>query len=549
MAIYPFTQYGHLAALVVLPCVAYLFGLAAYRIWFHPLAKYPGPFLAKLTDLYSTYHAWKGDRHLEFWRSHEKYGNIVRFGPNSLSFNSNNALKEIYGFKANVRKGDFYLAFPATKDSFSTHSAVDKAAHARKRRVLSHAFSDNAIKTMEKYILDHIRQLCSNLGERGTVSRYSDVSEKDKREWTEPKNMSLQADWMTFDVMGDLCFGKAFGMLERPDNRFATDLISNAAHRHLMCGTYLPIHEYHIDKILFRKIAGMRERYMRFSKAQAAERMKMGEDIDRKDFFYYLLRAKDPETGKGFSTPELWGESNLLIIAGSDTTSTALAASIFYLVHNPRALEKLTREVREAFSDVEEIRSGSTLSKVRYVRACIDEAMRLSPSVGGLLPRQILPGGMEVEGQQLPEGTVVGVPHYGIHHNADYYPQPFEYKPERWIADSEPGVTSDSVTVAQSAFCAFSIGPRGCIGKGRSVWQMSHVPVLIHSPIGMAYLELTTALARIVYLYDMRLAPGSHTGEGSPDLEFGRHRPSEFQLKDTFTSAKDGPLVEFAARS
>ena len=65
----------------------------------------------------------------------------------------------------------------------------------------------------------------------------------------------------------------------------------------------------------------------------------------------------------------------------------------------------------------------------------------------------------------------------------------------------------------------------------------------------MAYVELTITLARAVYLFDMRLAPGSHIGEGSPDLEYGRHRPMELQLKDTFTSAKDGPLVEFRARS
>ena len=456
-----------LSVLCLLPFVAlsvYLFGLAVYRVYFHPLAKYPGPLLAKLTDLYSTYHAWKGDRHLEFWRCHEKYGNIVRFGPNSLSFNTNTALKEIYGFKGNVRKADFYSAFPATKDSFSTHSAIDRAAHARKRRVLSQAFSDAAIKSMENHILAHVRQFCSNLGDKGAWTNPFDTLER--TQWTPAKNISDQANYMTFDVMGDLCFGKAFGMLERPDNRFAIDLIGNAAHRHLMCGTYLPIHEWHIDKILFRKIAGMRQRYMQFSKAQAAERTKMGMDVDRKDFFYYLLKAKDPETGKGFSTPELWGESNLLIIAGSDTTSTALAAAIFYLVHNPGTLERLAKEVREAFSDVEEIWTGPTLSKLHYLRACVDEAMRLSPSVGGILPRQILPGGMEVDGQQLPEGTVVGVPHYAIHHNPEYYSQPFEFKPERWIADSEPNVTIASVGTAQSAFCAFSVGPRGCIGKG-----------------------------------------------------------------------------------
>lgn len=135
-----------LLGLLFVGSAVYVVGLIIYRIYFHPLAKYPGPVLAKVTDLYSTYHALRGDRHLEFWRCHEKYGNVVRFGPNSLSFNSNTALKDIYGFKSNARKADFYKAFWASKDSASTHSSIDKATHARKRRVLSHAFSDAAIK-------------------------------------------------------------------------------------------------------------------------------------------------------------------------------------------------------------------------------------------------------------------------------------------------------------------------------------------------------------------------------------------------------------------
>lgn len=534
MANLPLAEHSHAAVFIYLPFFAtflYFTGLVVYRIFFHPLAKYPGPLLAKITDLYSTYHAWKGDRHLEFWRTHEKYGEIVRFGPNSLSFNSNVALKEIYGFKSNVRKGDFYAAFPPTKDTFNTHSSIDKASHARKRRVLSHAFSDSAIKSMENHILAHVRTFCDNLGSALNPQAWSPM-EKPTSGWTPAKNISDQANYLTFDIMGDLCFGKAFGMLERPDNRFAIDLIGNAAHRHLICGTYLPIHEYHLDKVLFRKIAAGRARYMQYSKAQAGERMKMGLDVERKDFFYHLLNAKDPETGKGFTTPELWGESNLLIIAGSDTTSTALSAAFFYLTHNPHTLAKLTQEVRAAFSDIEEIRSGPTLAGLHYLRACIDEAMRLSPSVGGVLPREVLPGGMEIAGHQIPAGTVVGVPHYTIHHNEAYYSSPFTYQPERWIANNDTGVSAASVSTAQSAFCPFSIGPRGCIGKG------------------MAYLELTTSLARAIYLYDMRLQPGSHLGEGSPSSpEYGRQRPMEFQLMDSFTSMKDGPLIEFKARA
>ena len=57
-----------------LTTVLQLILIAIYRLTFHPLARYPGPFLAKITDWHQVYHAWKGDRHLEFWRTHEKYG-------------------------------------------------------------------------------------------------------------------------------------------------------------------------------------------------------------------------------------------------------------------------------------------------------------------------------------------------------------------------------------------------------------------------------------------------------------------------------------------
>ncbi|KAI4164274.1 MAG: hypothetical protein LQ342_002239 [Letrouitia transgressa] len=267
-------------------------------------------------------------------------------------------------------------------------------------------------------------------------------------------------------------------MLEKEDNRFVIDLVSKASHRHYICGTLPTIHELHLDKILFRNISSGRSRYMAYSKSRAAERTKIGSDTDRRDFFYYLLNAKDPETGQSFSPSELWGESNLLL-------------------------------------------------------ACIDEALRLAPPVGGLLPRQVLPGGITVDGQHIPDGTVIGTPHYAIHHHSDYFPQPFEYRPERWISDpgdSDNGSTQNQVDIAHSAFCPFSIGPRGCIGKG------------------MAYEELLTTIARVVFLFDMRLAPGKQIGGGSPERELGRQRTGEFQLKDIFTSARDGPLVQFRAR-
>ncbi|KAI5859838.1 cytochrome P450 [Durotheca rogersii] len=518
---------GHLVSGAAALALLYVSGLVLYRLFFHPLAKYPGPFIARITDAYQLYHSWKGDRHLEFWRMHQRYGGVVRFGPNSVSFNSSTALKDIYGFRSNVRKAEFYDAFvhPAP----NTHNTRDKIMHARKRRVLSQGFSDSATKEMERYILANVRSFCEQIGLGASNER---------KGWTVARNMADWCNYLAMDILGDLCFGKAFHMLEKPDNRYALELVSMATTRHLICGTMPLVGKLHLDKALFRKIATGREKYMAYSKAQLTERTKMGHDTDRRDFFYHLLTARDPETGLGFTTPELWGESNLLIIAGSDTTSTAMAATLFYLVRNRASLEKANDEVRSKFNDVEEICQGPVLNSCVYLRACVDEAMRLSPSVGGILPREVLSGGITIDGEFIPEGTVVGTPHYTIHHNPAYYPQPFSYVPERWIAGSHKSstgcggavVTEQDVASAQSAFCPFSVGPRGCIGKG------------------LAYIEMMTTLARVLYLYDLRKSAGFDPAEGNPNLEWGRHRVDEFQLIDQFTSLKDGPMVEFKRR-
>jgi len=174
------------------------------------------------------YHAWRGDRHLELWRMHEKYGKFVRFGPNSVSINSNTALKDIYGFKANVRKAEFYDAF--VHPAANTHNARNKDLHARKRRVLSHAFSDGAIKEVERYILANIRTFCDSIGDLGRSAG--------EKGWSAPKNMADWCNWLAMDILGDLCFGKAFHMLDRPDNRYAVNLVSTAAQRHLIVSPF-----------------------------------------------------------------------------------------------------------------------------------------------------------------------------------------------------------------------------------------------------------------------------------------------------------------------
>lgn len=286
----------------------------------------------------------------------------------------------------------------------------------------------------------------------------------------------------------------------------------------------MPLDTWHLDQVFIRKLTRDRWNFIMNSRVEANKRAKERAEAGRdakKDFFYYLLNAKDPETGNGLSTPELWGEANVLMIAGSDTTSTTLAATIFYLVRNPRAMELLKKEVRESFNSVEEIITGGKLNELTYLKACIDEALRLAPAVPGALPREAMEGGAVVDGVFLPAGTDCGTPIYSIHRQERYYREPLEYVPERWIegatcraSGTSWSTTKEAVEVARRAFCPFSIGPRGCIGKS------------------MAFMEMRLTVARMMFLFDIELANREGEDEGG-----------HLALVDHFTSAKNGPNV------
>lgn len=156
--------------------------------------------------------------------------------------------------------------------------------------------------------------------------------------------------------------------------------------------------------------------------------------------------------------------------------------------------------------------------------------MRMSTPLPVILYREALEGGVVIDGHHIPEGADIGIESYAIHHNEEYYPNSFKYDPERWIANEATGVSADSVYLAQSAFCPFSVGPRSCIGKA------------------FAYKEMMLVMARLCFLFDMRLLPGSTLGEGGPELGWGRHRRHELQLEDSFVSKASGPLMQFRAR-
>lgn len=522
------------AGVSLLAGILYILGVIVYRLTLHPLAKYPGPFLAKITDWYIVIRSFKGDRHIELFELHKKHGPFVRFGPNKVSVNTTEGLQKIYGYKANTQKSSYYHIFSENFGGENLLTTVDPGLHAKKRKVIGLALSDNSIRAMEEIVLRNVRKFIQHLGESEPSEKAVPASD----DWSSPKNMIEWSSYLAFDVMGDVSFSTSFEMLDKPDNRYILDILPQGVNGLNMGGWMPAISRLKLGEIFFPTVAKGLKTYEAFSEQQASQRQSLGANVPIPDVFSHMIQANKASSEKGeslFTPRDLVGESSLFIIAGSDTTAISITTTTFYLLHNPETYERLKEEIRPRFQSLEDIRGGATLNSCRWLRACIDEAMRMTPGMPGLLPREVLAPGVEIGREVFPKGVELGVVHYALHHNEDYYPDSFAYKPERWLAELGDGETKEEserrVALAQSAFCPFSIGPRGCVGKG------------------LAMKEVMITMARMIWLYDMRLAPGEEKrGTGGPGMGLGRHRSGEQQITDMFVSQLDGPVVQFRRR-
>jgi cytochrome P450 len=265
--------------------------------------------------------------------------------------------------------------------------------------------------------------------------------------------------------------------------------------------------------------------------------IKKGTQSECKDMLYYLFHAKDPATcGPGYSPAELHEDADMLTIAGSDTTSEVFAAMLFYLIHNSCVLDRSKAEIREAFTSIGDVKAGSILSGCNFLRAVIDETLRMSPPAPSDLLREVLPGGLQAPGiaQLIPSGINVGSPIWAAHHDPETFPDPFHFHPERWIvgpskSGREIGST-ESVEVAEASFFPFANGICGCPHRN------------------LARLELSVTFAQLIFSYDIQGEQGDYLGEGNTTMMWGRRYNSQFQTIDALIPLRDGPMVRFRKR-
>lgn len=378
--------------------------------------------------------------------------------------------------------------------------------------------------------------------------------------WSKARDMSKYCTYFAYDVMGDLVFGKRFDCMTSVEHRYVPELITDSSwlmywvsHLPLQSIVRRVICSQTIMSSIGGKIAQAEHAFVAYASSCVKERVEKERNVkyDRKDMMHYILNAKDPETGQPFTDQDLDAESSLLIAAGADTTSTVLAAAFFYLTLRSSAdiLLHIQNRLRQRFSEVSEI-TWSAVKIDAYLRAVVEETLRMAPAAPSELPRTVLQApGIEIAGYLIPAGTTVGCPAYVLHHDETAYPDSFSFRPERWIPHEKtreletteqmkthlPNVSvlqdPEQVKRAREAFCAFSLGSRGCPGKA------------------LAYMELCLALARILWTFNIRRADDEIQKSVRSEEYARKHglewREDEYQLRDIFITDRAGPVVHF----
>lgn len=177
---------------------------------------------------------------------------------------------------------------------------------------------------------------------------------------------------------------------------------------------------------------------------------------ERPDLWTKIIeKSKGPD---GLTLDEHHSNGSIFMLAGTETTATALSGTIYHLLRNRNYLDNLVAEIRTAFSRSEDV-GLEKLARLKYLQAVLQEGLRMYPPVPSMLPRRIPQGGAVMGGFFMPGGTNVGVHQLATYRMEAHFRKAGEFRPERWLGDEEfRGDHADALE-------PFSVGPRNCLGK------------------------------------------------------------------------------------
>jgi cytochrome P450 len=328
----------------------------------------------------------------------------VRLGPNDISVTDPDGVAVISGLHSKCGKAEWYSNdAPLT----SMHTTRDKAQHDRRRRVWGPAFTAAAIRGYEGRVEKYNEMLVEGL-------REGKYCEKEGKGQGKAVNVSEVFNWYSFDVMGDLAFGRSFGCLEGADTHWAIKLLSEGMKP---AGLAMPSWFFRV----LVAIPGAAKDYWRFIEFCCDQlRRRMEEQPVREkggegkgeggDIAHYLIENFNgmSERDRREALPMLQGDSRLIIVAGSDTTAATLVYLFYWLAKD----SVLVGKVREEIARCRNEKGGFNHAEAELLNGCIHEALRLNPPVPSGIFRKTPKEGVWIGKTFVPGNTTIQMPWY-----------------------------------------------------------------------------------------------------------------------------------------
>ncbi|KAH7923089.1 cytochrome P450 [Leucogyrophana mollusca] len=478
--------------LVLFPGLVLLAHVVPYFVDQFNQRSIPGPFLAKFSDAWLGWVSSQGHRSDVVHELHKRYGTFVRIAPNHVSVADPDALQIVYAHGNGSLKSDFYDAFVSIhRGLFNTRNRAD---HARKRKIVSHVFSQKNVLEFEPNVRLYVGQLLDQWDRLCDAAAKGLSGTEGEGGWV-GRNGLLWLDclpwynYLAFDIIGDLAFGSPFGMiLNAKDsapvavshkdamnaygsetdlavvNIPAVQILNDRGEFSASMGVLPPSWRPYVRLLPWYRKGGKAVKNLA-GMAVAAVAKRLNTPTDRIDLLSKLQEGTDDE-GNPMGREELTAEALTQLIAGSDTTSNSSCAITYHLAHNPRVQEKLQKELDEALgSEDERVSTFEQVKRLPYLEAVINEGLRVHSTSSLGLPRLAPEGGLTVNGVHFPQGTVLSVPSYTIHRNKEVWGEDTEaFRPERWFECDHAAV--------QKTFNPFSFGPRGCVGRNLASMEL-----------------------------------------------------------------------------
>ncbi|KAJ9083618.1 hypothetical protein DSO57_1032874 [Entomophthora muscae] len=431
-----------------------------YSVWLSPLREIPSPLELQLLPLLFDASVARGNSHLLLHKYHLRYGPVFRIGWKKVIFVDADAAAQMFG-TYKYDKGRIYDGFRYFGDNLLTLKT--RAEHSARRKLVVPAFTRPKVLAMEPIIIEKgILPLLANLEDaEGSV------------------DLLKQLHYMSWDVIGELGFGKSFEMLKSGGHP-AASWMESVLKLSMACYVFPPLLKLRIPN-------GERLRAFSQKLIDAYSSTKH----PSKTILSHFTASVDKETGQVLSKEAIFAEAHLLLFAGTETTSNSIGFFFYLLGTHPKVYKKVAAEVRA--NPHTGILSHDTISTTMpYLQAAIKEAMRILPVVSSTIFRTVPKDGLHAANYFIPQGTEVTVPFYSIHRSPLLWDEPDKFIPERWL-DCSPLKRK----IDPRCFIPFSIGPRACAGKE------------------LAKVEMLLACANILSRFDLELV----TDPKSTDLD------------------------------